>query len=376
MLGIPPCPEEWRPAPPAGRNASVDIPPLSRRHTDRVTVRTVCYIEVNGLYVHAEILGETFSARCLESRFALTLPGSPTDSEWVAALPGRNFWGSFVVAKDSNGTTSAQEVLIVRTTMETDRDVSIADSRQDLLGRTSAQARMARDQRRALRLLDKALNALRVQSRQSWLGWSAQRVRVARTDFFDTHGERLTVEQSPMRSGSGRFAGPMRAANRDLVATALAEAEKHRDPPLPESLLADAEYLLGQGQHREALLLAAIAAETGVRHTLQVAASESQEPLVTLLLNSPREYPMAAASLFDKAMFAINQRSVKVEQPHTWKGVVRLFEDRNKVAHGTGDVEWRTVKTHISTAYGVLHWLRGIESAPLRGPDEAFGVDY
>jgi hypothetical protein len=112
--------------------------------------------------------------------------------------------------------------------------------------------------------------------------------------------------------------------------------------PIAETLLADALYFIGLNPPdcQRAVLIAAIACE--VKDTLRRKVPPDRLSFVDLILDNPRDWSLAAVALFDKAMNAALGRSLRAERHEVYKDVTKLFEVRNRIAHGG---ESRTTKT-------------------------------
>ena len=108
------------------------------------------------------------------------------------------------------------------------------------------------------------------------------------------------------------------------------------EPPSAEILLADARFLIGAAEPRDpsrALLIAAVACEVKIKTLLRQLSTPEQEPLIGLLLESPRDWLMAASALFDKPLRIITGRSLKDADRQLFTRIVQLFERRNALAH-------------------------------------------
>src|ERR1035438_5171317 len=105
--------------------------------------------------------------------------------------------------------------------------------------------------------------------------------------------------------------------------------------PIAESLLADAFYFIGLDPPdcQRAVLIAAIACEVKVKDTLRQKVSADHLPLVELILENPRDWSLAAPALFDKGIEAALGRSLRSDDRAVYKGITRLFEARNRIAH-------------------------------------------
>jgi hypothetical protein len=132
--------------------------------------------------------------------------------------------------------------------------------------------------------------------------------------------------------------------------------------PIAETLLADALYFIGLNppDWQRAVLIAAIACEVKVKDALRRKVSPDRLPFVDLILDSPRDWSLAAVALFDKAMNAALGRSLRAERHDIYKDITKLFEVRNGIAHRgerPGDDDGRRV---VYAAREVFRWLDGL----------------
>lgn len=104
------------------------------------------------------------------------------------------------------------------------------------------------------------------------------------------------------------------------------------EPTLADSVLADAAWLHSHPRDTPRVVLtAAIACELKVKYVLRAKAKPDAAELLDVLLESPRDFSIAAAALFDRPMKAIAGRSLREGDRDLWKQVVRLFEVRAQV---------------------------------------------
>jgi hypothetical protein len=134
-------------------------------------------------------------------------------------------------------------------------------------------------------------------------------------------------------------------------------------PSLPSTILADAQYLMSGPNGARAVLTAAIALEVKVKDVLRRAASPPADKVIEVLLNNPRDWSMAAASLFDKPMEAVTGRSLRKENKDLYKTTERLFTVRNGVAHrGEAPTPYEEIAL-VEGAVEVMAWLEGIQTS-------------
>ncbi len=147
----------------------------------------------------------------------------------------------------------------------------------------------------------------------------------------------------------------------DLVSLASRLPE---EPPLWSRLLADAQHYTWSPEWAapdRAVLFAAIALELAVKDALRTLAADSARPIVDLLLDSPRDWSVAAASLFDKPMDVVAKRSLRVENLELWKRVDRLFQWRNRIAHRGQRLENEESKQLVASAVEAMTWLQSLQ---------------
>lgn len=152
-----------------------------------------------------------------------------------------------------------------------------------------------------------------------------------------------------------------------MTAAGLAQVLEHvsneDEPPLAESLLADALFYSWRSAHPNphmGLILAAIATEIKIKQILTDAATPDQRELVQLVIANPRDVTMAVSALFDKALEAVTGASLRREDHSLFKAVTRLFEHRNALAHrGAMGIEV-PIKEDLRTAQDVFTWLDGL----------------
>jgi hypothetical protein len=129
--------------------------------------------------------------------------------------------------------------------------------------------------------------------------------------------------------------------------------------PIGEALLADALHFAWSNPSdlQRAVLMAAIACEVKVKETLHERAAAELRPLLDVILGSPRDWSVAAVGLFDKPMHATLNRSLKSESAALYKGVGRLFELRNRIAHRGEKPLDGAGKEAVAAARDVFRWL-------------------
>jgi hypothetical protein len=204
-------------------------------------------------------------------------------------------------------------------------------------------------------------NWLRAERSHRWLGRAAfASSRPVAGGLYDAEGRRLdygyVVGGSVDMRQRADALSPEDAGR--LVETIATEAE----PALWDMFLADANSAV---ELHHSVVLAAIACEIAIKTSLQGNAASDQRQLVDLLLNNPRDYSLAVASLFDRPCKAVLGKSLKEDDRDLFTLLTWLFEDRNKVVHKSlsGLRNADTLRDEISAASKGVDWLRDIASA-------------
>jgi hypothetical protein len=169
------------------------------------------------------------------------------------------------------------------------------------------------------------------------------------------------------RGGASHYDTVLDALNQPALIKELA-----LDTPIPlgRALMADAQYFAysdGEASPhlRQAVLIAAVACEVGVKQMLTSYASPDQGPLLSLLLNSPRDYSMAAVTLFHTASRAITGRSLSEENAQLYRRLERAFTIRNRIAHRGGEgVHQEDLVRAFVAAKASFEWLNTFDSPP------------
>ena len=139
--------------------------------------------------------------------------------------------------------------------------------------------------------------------------------------------------------------------------------------PIAETLLADSHHFLASQPPdlSRAVLLAAIASEVKVKEVLRLRSSPQVLPVLDLLLENPRDWSMAAAALFDKAMLAVTGTSLRTSHRVLFNGISDLFAIRNRIAHRGEKPSEEAAKKAIVAATQTFAWLNGL---PIDGGSE------
>jgi hypothetical protein len=111
------------------------------------------------------------------------------------------------------------------------------------------------------------------------------------------------------------------------------------------------------------LLLAAIACEAKIKTLLVEIATTSQQPLVELVLDNPRDFSLAAAALFDKGLEAVTGVSMRRANRDLYKSVEDLFVHRNRFVHRRDmTLDESTIGADLTAARAAFAWLDDLRS--------------
>ncbi len=200
-----------------------------------------------------------------------------------------------------------------------------------------------------------------VRLRQPWLGVHGQRPErsggpVLRTDRSEhNYGSQVLPIASPgARTYSEAF---LDRSGLDALIPLL--NDKRPNLPQGETLLADARYFLSSEPPdlQRAVLTAAIGCEVKIKQTLRTKAPAESIKLINLLLENPRDFSLAACSLFDKGTEAALGRSLRSDNRQLYNRVTKLFELRNKIAHKGETPPAAVAGDMIAAAQEAFRWL-------------------
>lgn len=149
----------------------------------------------------------------------------------------------------------------------------------------------------------------------------------------------------------------------------MAQVNTGAEPPVADTLLADAQELLRgtrtAAQARRPALIAAIACEAKVKEALRRVVSAPAAPLLDIILDNPRDVSLPVRALFDLGAKAACGRSLRDEDRTLYTQIQRLFEVRNAIAHRgetpASDAEARDL---IIAARRAFDWLDSLEATP------------
>ena len=284
-----------------------------------------------------------------------TIPSSEHDfglsgEHGILALGGGTQREGAWVCRELNLVRLSVELELPDAVLREDMDRATADEALRLLAAAGEAAR---------RYLREYVDLIRTRHGQFWLAHSAQNPRLAWPTKVVSRatGERIRLGYGdPLK---GVWHDSDEALSVDAHAEALREAELDELATVPELLLADAMYLAWTSdapQYREAVLLAAVAAEVKIKETLDRVCAEAARPVLAFALSSHRGAP----ALYDKAAEAVTGRSYRKENPGLYQSLVRLFKDRNEVAHRANMVEPRQAKADLVAARDAIRWADGL----------------
>lgn len=307
--------------------------------------------EVRDLWVARDGLGFEFSVTRDGFPVTVALPRKPDDFLTWKPLPGRPYEA---IGRPTAGTVDSELEYLSVKVLRAVVDIASGPRADEFADSPSAEEFIEEVDFGAASRAFEALNPARDAAvavvedfvlwtragwSQAWLGLSSERLTMA--------GPSSVVEVATSRRlpigltfGGGAFAS-LRSTENALTRDALREIseslERGDEAPLPETFLADAQYLAWE--HRppdpvRAVLMAAIAAEIKVKAFLREHASDEQRPLVDFILKNHREVTVTAVDgLFDKLMKTALGRSLREEDMPLFKRVRALFELRNDIAH-------------------------------------------
>lgn len=146
------------------------------------------------------------------------------------------------------------------------------------------------------------------------------------------------------------------ALGRAEVNRLLHQMAAGRQPSVARAFLADAA---AAKDLKHKVVLAAFGVEFAVKSKLRQRASATQEILVDLLMGRAQGFTIAAIKLFDKPLKAILGVSLKESDRQLYNLINGLFEDRNRVAHGSLDKlsSEEDLRKEVRAAKKVCDWL-------------------
>jgi hypothetical protein len=313
-----------------------------------------------GLWVAAATLGSRFEGEFRGCEVGLVVPSRADD--FGLDRSDQSAFGTQSVFHENE--LEAQEVTIVRVTVARAARFGSGDfaggggPQRDALDLATELERTARD------FLTAVIQQVRTQLGQHWLGTSSEMPeRTWLSDLVDLEtGDRLPFGPGVVLRAIGREIE--HGVTPDGLSLQVERACRGNETPLPEELLNDAKYLAwirDPPDLRLAVLLGAIACEAKIKQLLPSVASADATELLEMVLNNPRDVTIAVVTHLDKTSKAVAGRSLREEDADLYKAVVRLFETRNKIAHGKGvqpgEEEMRAGIRAAAQAFG---WIDGL----------------
>jgi hypothetical protein len=271
----------------------------------------------------------------------LTLPRGPDDFRT---------WGLFeneeyrAVGLPSAGTEDDPEQIVtanvIRVVVETEGDVTAADFDDEERYEEAVDCALpifdhANDVARGV--ANDLLAWARSQYQHSWLGLSSEPAQeLGPASLIEAEsGRRFPIGHSYHHVSQLRDTDL--ALGLSEIQALLGSVRAEASPPIPESLLSDAQFLaweLNPPDATRAVLMAAIACELKVKKSLRDRCPDDQADLLDFVLENPREITVTAADgLFDKLMEVAQGRSLRKADRELFKRIRRLFEVRNDIAH-------------------------------------------
>ncbi len=322
---------------------------------------------VQELWITADAFGLEQRIRFRDHQCVVRFPSSADDFEvdQYVPRPDHSVMAGFV---EVGGVRTAAAVGLIRVDVEMDGDLTadkfVGDYGRDLLDEATAILQESADIAREVVSL--VVGFARVEHHQYWLEPQHQMPRVTWLSSLRDHGgQRLPVGYGDMLTVSmGEHHCALSAKD---VGRILEQVGSDVHPPVAESLLADALFQARRAPHPNlhlGLLLAAIAMEVKIKETLRALSSGEQGGLVDLLLENPRDWSMAAASLFDKGLRAVVEVSLKDTDRELYKSVDLLFQHRNRYAHrGEVTLDPGLIQADLLAAQRAFRWLDELRAA-------------
>jgi hypothetical protein len=314
------------------------------------------HFSVNDLTILGELLGSKYDFKLNDHDCYLEIPKdnssfglSDDPEEEITAITG------------SRGTQENPKkyvkISIIRIgyEFETDFDVPVGTTDGDVLNKLNPYLQQGAET--ATLAAKNYVNIARVEAQQAWLGTQIDEPELIWiSDVYDDRNNRLRTGYMPPINL--RFISENEAITPDKQSEIVNKLEAGDLPTLAKSFLYDALFLTNQnGDPAQAVLYAAIACEVQIKVALIALASDEQLGLVSALLENPRDFSLAAASLYDKGLKAVTGRSLREENRDLYKKVSKLFEDRNAVAHRGQGPSNSVATADVNAAKEAIEWL-------------------
>lgn len=195
---------------------------------------------------------------------------------------------------------------------------------------------------------------------QPWVGLSDDLLTwIEPLTVVDTQsGQAINCWPRGAVSGATIVGGP-HLTSHDVSLIEDAEAK----PPIEDQFLADARFLSHWSlapAYSQAVISAAASCELKIKTALRDAARDrGMSELLDLMLGNPRAFPQAAHELFDSVARVILGTSLREHDPSLFKGVRKLFDTRNAIAHRGVSVGEGESGDLVRVAISVTEWIDG-----------------
>ncbi len=321
---------------------------------------------VRGIWVRPEALGHRFAWESDGPTVMLTLPerqddfATPDEPE-VPTIP------AWVHTARIDGSGDAVAVQIIGVDVEFSGSLSASDKERALKARDAgddeplrefadhAQGLWEEGHEVAERAAHAWLSHVRVVSGQPWLGIAVEPpVQYGRSHIFDIDADVRLMSYGPLQSVSIR-SGQL-ALSLDQLVEIKEQVASEGEPPVAESLLADARFLAQEAEvvdSQRAVLIAAAACEIKSKLVMREKVEASKAELLKLVLGRVSNLPQ----LLDKPLLAALGVSLRTADERLYGQVRRLSERRNEVVHQGVRVEQAEGWQLVVAAGQLFEWL-------------------
>lgn len=213
------------------------------------------------------------------------------------------------------------------------------------------------------RVLRQYLDHVRFRYEQYWLRSSSVVHRATYNEMVDPQGRVVGSNYSDGRAVAVMTSGEDGLLTPEKSGNIASQIEQGREIELSEGILADARFMGWPAKnpyYRQAIVLAAMACELKVKDTIRRLAKPSQEELVRLILESPRDVTLAAIFLYSKGLKAVYGRSLKEDNRELYNRIDELLQIRNAIIHKGGSCKHTPADDDIA---GWLTYLRRARDA-------------
>jgi hypothetical protein len=330
------------------------------------------HFEVVDLWVRGELLGTRHAVTFAGHKVSLIFPANETDFGVETNNSDPPVLGHTSLRGRENVPTA--EVLMIRIEVEVVSDFKLPTEQIEVPTSVASYegVKILRDTEQIAReFAQKYISLVRAELDQFWLGPSESQLKSTwLTLLLDNSGN--GIEASYGDPVAVTIYALDNILSEELNAAFIQKVLEGAEPDLAATFLTDAQYTVLRANDpnlRQAVLLAAIACEVKIKDTITSLATPEQRQLVDLLLDHPRDWTMAASSLYDKGLEAVCGRSLRKENIDLYKDIDLLFQDRNRIAHKGGDRVSADdiLKKHIRSAKSVFDWLDGILNVVAEG---------